>query len=635
MNSRSRCVLPSRGLLLPAIFSWAMLTAGTARAQFGFNGLEQQCQLGGNPPTVSLDTPTASIANSYNYIVEVANSQIAVYQRSAPYLLWRNNLGGMPMAGGGCSQNATSFFGTSMGATRIVDTKVLYDATNQRFAVIGMQQDSSTPGAQGTQGLYVAWSNSDNPLPGLCGGGDFHIWHTPMPNLGGTVSYQPDFNGVGQTQTHVIWSGIMQPRNSTTAPSYVWYRWFRKSDLSSAPSGGTLPYGEFFAPRATNEFAHAADSFDPASNMVLASVVVGGNALRLVTVNLGNSTEIPHLLPVAPFIPASGQAPQPGGTFLDTIDGRMQSAVLRNGYLYCCHTVMSGSQVGARHVVRWYQIALNNWPMVGGTPQVVQWGDIDLGGTLHAFMPSLAVNQDGTVLVTFARSSTTVYPGIGWAARRSFDLPGTMPQGGVALNGTSSYTSSNGTGMPNTHRWGDWSSVVIDGSNPWRFVICGSYAQSGGTPCAPQQANRWRTWIHTVFPNGSGQTTVNPGFGSPGTGGVVPALSVYPSPRLGSSPVVTVANPSGVATAGVGLIGLAPLAPGAMPTGFGGSYFVDPASAATLFFACTPSSGQFTMNVPFDPALISVSFYLQGAVFDAGAASGVAVSDGVRTIVGA
>jgi hypothetical protein len=627
----------------------ALLLAAHAAAQLGFPGLKQECQIGGPPPTISLDTPTPSIANSFNWIVQVCNSQIGVFERNG-VRRWFNTLGGNPFTFGGCvNQNTDSFFGSNplgLNATRIVDTKVLYDRINDRFCVIGMQQDS--PNASGAQGLFVAWSNNDNPMPsGTCpGGGGWRIWRTPVPNVGGGIPYQPDFNGMGQTEYHVVYSGILQPISTVQPPppSYTFFRYFRKTDLSAMPQPNPLPYREIVVQRPTWQFAHAADSFDAGTNIYLVAVE-NASALRVTCVNLGNDTEINTLVPVTAFIPAgggagnSGAAPQPVGA-LDTIDGRMQSVVQRDGSLYCCHTVMSGSGIGARHVVRWYQIALNTWPMVGGVPQVFQTGTIDLGGGVHAFMPAIAVNSAGTVVVTYARSSATEAPGVGWSGRRSFDLPGTMPQGGngpggIPRPGLSSYTSSQGVGgNPNIDRWGDWSSAVLDTSLPTlRFLVCGSYAESSGTSCAPQQADHWKTWISTVVPTSAGQL-VPFGTGFPGTNNVEPVLSLLQLPRIGSNPPVNVTNTAGANTLGLGLISLAELPPPGVPSGFGPVIWVDMNQGTSVTFSLDAVSGQFPLSIPYNPAFIGVPLFLQAGVFDNGAAQGLAATQGWRVFVG-
>lgn len=629
-----------RALSLPClVLATGLATSGISRAQVAFNGLEQQCQLGGVPPTISFDTPTASIANSFNWIVEVANSQIGVFQRTGQRT-WYNHLGGIPAPGFGCATNTDSFFGQNplgLGATRIVDTKVLRDRDYGRFCVIGMQQDSGF--ATGSQGLFVAWSNTDNPLPNgaSCNGGGWHIWRTPAPILPGST-YQPDFNGMGQTAFHVIYSGILQPVSNPAAPSYTFYRYFRKTDLNAGP--GVLPYRDIIVQRPTSEFAHAADSFDGGTNMYLAAALVNANALRVTVVNLGNDTEVNTTVPVAPFAPATGQAPQLGGTFLDTIDGRMQGAVLRNNQLYCCHTVarFDGPGGAARNVVRWYQIALNTWPLVGATPQVVQSGEIDFGWPVNTFMPSISVNAANTVMVSYSRSSPTERPSVAWSARRSFDPIGTLPLSNIVRNSTQSYTTSNGTGgNPNVHRWGDWTSVVLDEAQFQGFLVCGPYADFGGAiyngiSCNTSQANHWRTWVAGVNPNQQAQLIYGTGF--PGTQGVVPAISVGQWPRIGWTPEVRVTNSSQVATVGFGLISLAAVPAPGIPTPFGGALWVDPAQMVTEAFVMDPTSGQFLLPMPTSVAFVGASFFLQGAVLDAGAALGWSSTPGLQVLIG-
>lgn len=614
--------------------------SGTVRAQPpSFPGLGQQCQLGGPPPNISFDTPTASIANSFNYIVEVANSQIGVFERTG-VRRWYNHLGGGPAPGFGCVTNVDSFFGQNplgLGATRIVDTKVLRDRIYGRFCVIGMQQDSAF--ATGSQGLFVAWSNTANPLPNGagCSGGGWRIWRTPVPTLPGST-YQPDFNGMGQTETHIIYSGILQPVSNPAAPSYTFYRYFRKTDLNAGP--GVLPYRDIVVQRPTSEFAHAADSFDGGTNMYLAAALVNANALRVTVVNLGNDTEVNTTVPVAPFAAANGQAPQLGGTSLDTIDGRMQGAVLRNNQLYCCHTIalFDGPGGASRNVVRWYQIALNTWPLVGATPQVVQSGEIDFGWPINTFMPSIAVNEANTVIVAYSRSSSTERPSVAWSGRRSFDPLNTLPLGGVVKNSTQSYTTSNGTGgNPNIHRWGDWTSVVLDNGFFGGFLVCGPWAEYGGatyggTSCNTSQLNHWETWIGAVRPGQANQITYGTGF--PGTQGAIPTIGVGNWPRIGWTPSVTISNTAQVATAGIGLVSLSAVPAPGLPSPFGATLWVDPSQMVSVTLALDPVSGQFALPMPTSPVFVGASLFLQGAVLDPGAAQGFSATAGLQVLIG-
>jgi len=590
-------------------------------------GLEQRCQLG---PTASiaLDTPTASIATGVNFIVEVANSQIATYDKNGPRV-WHNNLSGVAVPG--CGQPQTSFFGTpSLGGTRIVDTKVLYDSNNDRYVVIGMQQDSgATP--TGQPGLYVAYSNNALPFPNLCGGGGWKRWQTPVPSPLPGTTYQPDFNGMGQTDTHVIYTGNLEPI-AGNGPNFTFVRVFRKADLINTPAGQPLPFSDMpYEQLPTSEFPHAADAFDSGARMTLVSTS-GQNTLRLTTINTGNMTPIDFFLTVPFFFPPSGSAPQPGGGSLDTIDSRMQSAVLRDGYLYCCHTARSSGLAGARHVIRWYQIALNTWPALGGTPQLIQSGTIDLGGGTHVFMPAIAVDDSSTVVVSHSQSSATQNPSLAFAARFTFDPIGTMPQQGILFQGNSPYTSSGGNGA-GADRWGDWTSVVVDPLLPSRFWVCGPFAQSGGIqPCLPTLANRWRTIVTGLALNAAGMAEPY-GAGFASTSGTVPTIELIDPARLASSPAVQVSNPWGAPTLGVGLIGFEIPAPG-LPTNIGGSFLVDPTSATVVWWLASAANGQFNLQIPLDPMFIGFPVALQGGVLEPGGA-GIAITAGLLVTVGA
>lgn len=627
MNQSHRLTSPPLAALLAGAAAICLVNGASAQGAFG---LEQRCQFGTGAPAVSLDTPSASIANNTNFIVQVANSQLLV--RQYPNItVGMNHLCGATFTGA-----VPTFFGP-VGGTRVVDNKVICDGATGRFCVVGMQQDSSTLGPNPTgQGIYVAWSDSAFPSsnPGATGTSGWHRWRTPMPTVPAAGTYQPDFNGLGQTDTHIVYSGILQPITFPAGPSFTFVRCIPKSAMTSLM--GTLPYQDFVSavPRPTSEFLHAADNFDANSPIYLVAALSTGQQLRIVRANLATGNEDQFLLNVAQFSPAVGAAPQPGG-YLDTLDGRMQSVVVRDGMLYCCHTVVDYTSGPGRHVVRWYQVALNGWPNVAGAPAIMQSGNIDLGGQTHAYMPALAVNSNGTLAITYTFSSATQFPSIAWQGRFCTDPVNTTPRGATLYTGTRSYTTSGGTGgTPNSDRWGNWGSIVprnLIASET--FIACGPTALYGAPQLYPTTlpwpADHWGTRIEPF-------TAISPvwrtfyGTGTAGTNGV-PTINGYPRPRIGQSVTVTVTNSAAAPTIAVAVLSLAQ-APG-VPSPFG-PLWADPTQGFLIDFALNANDGSFPLAFPTDPSFIALPLFLQGAVVDAGSPTSFAMTGGMQLLVG-
>ncbi|MFO1078103.1 MAG: hypothetical protein U1E73_10325 [Planctomycetota bacterium] len=629
MNSVSQRAPLSFLLDAAAATALAVALANSASAQGSF-GLEQRCQFPSS--TVSLDTPTASVANNFNFVVQVANSQLLVRQ-------YPNIFVGMNhLCGATFTAAVPTLFGP-VGGNRIVDNKVICDGATGRFCVIGMQQDSVAVGPNPNgQGLYVAFSDSAFPTanPSAGGSGGWHSWRTPVPAVPAPGVYQPDFNGLGQTDTHFVYSGILQPITYPAGPAFTFVRCIPKSAMTSYLA--TLPYVDFVSanPVSTSAFLHAADNYDAGTPIYLASVLVANQQLRLVRANLTTGNEDQFLLNVAPFSPAVGAAPQPGvNAYLDTIDGRMQSVVVRDGMMYCCHTIVDYSAGPGRHVIRWYQIALNGWPNGTGVPTIMQSGNIDHGGQAHAFMPALAVNSNGTLAITYTFSSATQYPSLAWRGRFCTDAVNTMTRGATLYTGTLSYTTSNGTGgTPNADRWGDWGSIVPRNvPNNEGFIVCGPTAVYGapqlyptGLPWPP---NHWGTRIETFFAASPAWRTFY-GAGTAGTNGV-PTITGYPRPRIGQTMNVTVTNPAGAPSLGVTLLSQAQAAGVASPFG---PLWADPTQGFLISFTLGVVDGTFPIAFPTDPTFIGQPLFLQGAVVDGGSPTSFALTGGMQINVG-
>ncbi len=126
-------------------------------------------------------------------------------------------------------------------------------------------------------------------------------------------------------------------------------------------------------------------------------------------------------------------------------------------------TTASGNQAGER----WYEFR---------TPQqVVPITSVHLfqSGTFapdsnHRWMGSLTQDQSGDILLGYSLSSSTVYPSVAAAGRITTDPLGTLEAEIPIFSGTGSQSDT-------SNRWGDYSSMAIDGSDGCTFWYAQEY----------------------------------------------------------------------------------------------------------------------------------------------------------------
>ena len=174
--------------------------------------------------------------------------------------------------------------------------------------------------------------------------------------------------------------------------------------------------------------------------------------------------------------------PFPGGQApLDSIDDRLMNAVMRGGQLYTAHAIgvtPAGTVEGtgaARSAVRWYQIN-----MQGTQPRLQQFGtiwDTTADSPVHAWLPSIAVNRSGTVLVSYAVAGATLAPGARVSYRLASDPSGTMRTAVPVVDGAEvpyhPYTPLYGY-----HRWGDYTMTSVDPVDGEQFWTVQMYLKS-------------------------------------------------------------------------------------------------------------------------------------------------------------
>ena len=210
----------------------------------------------------------------------------------------------------------------------------------------------------------------------------------------------------------------------------------------------------------------------------------------------------PFNVSVAPFLEAlwkSGSninmslVPQKGtSTRLDTLGDRlMMQLQYRNiggaESLWASHTVIARTPAGLVTGIRWYQVRV-----ASGGFHLAQQGQYTPNDGILRWMPSLAVDQKGDMVVGFSASNSNNYPSLRYAGRLATDPAGQLAQGeSVLFSGSGSQTSYPLIGA--ITRWGDYSAMTIDPTDDCTFWYTNEYYASSGY--------KWRTRIgSTKFP---------------------------------------------------------------------------------------------------------------------------------------
>ena len=181
--------------------------------------------------------------------------------------------------------------------------------------------------------------------------------------------------------------------------------------------------------------------------------------------------------------------PQKGTTVkVDTLSDRLMYRLNYRTFgtyasLVTAHSVdINGSD---RAGIRWYELR----KPTGGSWSINQQGTYAGPDTDHHWMPSIAINKNGTMALGYSVSSGSTFPSIRYTGRLSTDSAGTMGQGeGELIAGAGSQTHSSG-------RWGDYAAMSVD-TDDCTFWFTSEYYAAGSSSAG------WRTYIGSFkFPD--------------------------------------------------------------------------------------------------------------------------------------
>src|SRR6266481_4029033 len=192
--------------------------------------------------------------------------------------------------------------------------------------------------------------------------------------------------------------------------------------------------------------------------------------------NVANSTFTgPTLISVAPYSEVCARAitlsciaqPNPG----EKVDGLGDRVMFRLAYrnfgdhesLVVNHTIKAGTLAG----VRWYEIRNPAAPFVYQQSTVV---DPDV----NYWLGSIAMDGIGNLALGFSASSHNVFPSVYVAGRQLMDPAGALFGPLVLVNGS-------GVQFNSFHRWGDYSSLVLDPTDDCTFWYTQEYYATTGS----------------------------------------------------------------------------------------------------------------------------------------------------------
>jgi hypothetical protein len=143
-------------------------------------------------------------------------------------------------------------------------------------------------------------------------------------------------------------------------------------------------------------------------------------------------------------------APQPGAGDVELGYGDIESAELRDGWLYAVHRIGRSTRTSDDNALLW-------WKVDPDGARATETGLID-GENIYYAYPSLSVNRRGDMLIAFNTFSATTYPSAAYVYR---DAKGRTSNVAKLKDGDSSTRI--------TERWGDYTTVVVDPLNDRDF----------------------------------------------------------------------------------------------------------------------------------------------------------------------
>jgi hypothetical protein len=371
----------------------------------------------------SYSPPDCDLAVGLNDVVEVVNLTIGFYNKSN---------------GANSFTQALSTFFSGIGVTGgLSDPKVFYDRIHDRFFVTVLE----IPGGSYVSKLLVAVSDDGNPS------GTWYKYRLEGNVVVGGQNYWVDYPGFGYNKDAILINGNLFGQSSGTAGITFMVVPSAPMLTGAAASVTYFRDASFFS-------AQAAEMISPTIDRIYA--VARGSSTTLRLYSFGNLTGVPTMTSTNVSVPSNStpsiDARSTNSKTLDTLDGRLFTAMFRGTRLLTCHNI---ANTAAAVQSRWYEVEMSNWP-TSGTPSLFQSGNVgDPAFAIDYHMPAISKNSAGDIAMLYTRSSTSITADIAYSARSVADSAGVM-------GATNLLESSPGNNALTGNRWGDYFGCDVD-----------------------------------------------------------------------------------------------------------------------------------------------------------------------------
>jgi PKD repeat protein len=457
------------------------ITTGT-----NFEGLDFVATQDGAPPD-----PIAAVGP--NFIVEMVNSDIAVYQKDGTLVF---------------QQDLTQFFAPvrtpgsrPFSIKFITDPVVGYDEQANVFFVAALDVDTFLGRTINSDQLLYAVLDGSNPTVAT----EMHNINVTETIGGNTII--GDYPRLGwNADAHIITLNSYTTSDSYNHASVITINKASVLDGNSSTfsfTNSNLGSSHFTLAPAT---MHDSQPGDPMWFVEVPTAAINSTGSSN-TIQVVKETNVLSAAPTFDTFSLGVDAyrnpplaTQKGAsTLIQTNDARILNAEWRDSKLVATHTV--GVTGDSQSHARWYQIDIDPTTM---TPSLGQQGTLGVGTGSNSYFPGIAIAPNGDLGLSYIQSSSSEYMSVYVTGRTASDAPGTMQTPVLAKAGEAPLSQFDGS----PYRAGDYSGITVDPVNG-TFWIVNEYAEVKTDPNANWTTRIVNFWLTTPVPNQPPSAVVN------------------------------------------------------------------------------------------------------------------------------